>query len=892
MSGPEQSSSAVFGLVDLPTLIQTISSQRRSGTLMLKQGAEQRRVYFGSGQVRAFGGCAPAVFGKALVWAEILTLEQLSECLKELPPGFREVQLIEVAEKKGWVTRDGLLDTMDCYIEEGFAEMVSWQTPEINFVTKLTGDNWAKYQSKLGINVSAGSMLLEGLRRQDEIKSFSAMIPDRWDVLVREASVALPGDLSADEQFLLRGWNENRSVSDVHTNAGLPPFRAMRAFVHLRQLGILRVATAAEVSVHADFALSRSRAIEAYRLYRRAIALGVDSPRVYLHVAELAEQVGEDQQVAAKAYLTAGQHIRDSANAVVALRNALRLGSDRLTPLKQLVGIYRQVGERDDAISALLEVAKIHEQAKDLDQAAQAVREAQELGADAATCAGVLARLAMAEGDMEQAVLQFELAARAAQQKGSFIDAADAYRQLTEILPSRCEYATGYADLLSQQGKTDEAADVLRKVLQQQHGESEEVLLQVYELLAKVKPDDYPAHEFLVKAYARRKNREGATEQLKVLAQVQEKEGDFEALAHTLERILEHGGDQVDILKRLALVYSRLGQEGKANATLCRSVDAALALGHLPEARQICEVAVDLDSSYLPLRSRLAAVANREGDRAAALIHYRAAAQLARGMNNLETARAMLLQLRKLRPDDLMVRIELGELAVELNDPAVDQLLQDLVHFAVRTNNFGVALEKAHTRVQMATAPAIQPRMELVELLRRMGDNANELIEGRQLLHDLLEQGEFDKGVELLQRMVASNSRNADLVLQLAELYAAVDDTRSAKRFFCHASSLLQIEGRIDEARAVIDQIEKFDDDHDALRLAREMLANGQALEWEAIRWSLSHDQHLRIADEISATSRKAVGANGDQEREASGATEITDQGTAEFNRDGTVGRA
>lgn len=857
----EESSSTMLALVDLPTLIQAISTQRRTGTLSVSQEKHQRKIYFSAGQIRAFCGPEPEMFAQSLVWAQILAPAQLSECLRECPAGYSEVKVIEVAQRKGLLTRDGILDTMDCYIEEGFAEMVGWSAPAMNFVQDLAGDAWAKYQAKVGVNVAASTMLLEALRRQDELKSIQAFVPDTWDVLVRE-SHENPGDLSADEQAVLGAMDENRSFHELGAITGMPVFRLSRVVVRLRQLNILRLASPAEVTAQADRAYANNQANEAYGLYQRAMALGVKNGRISLLVAELAESIG-NQSSAARAFVTAASHLTDPESAAAALKHALRLGHDQWTPLSQLLNIYRQSGNTQEAIAVLMQLAEYHESNNLLDQAAQAVREAQELGADASVCATVLARLAGLEGDMEQAVLQLEIAARAYHELGRNLESANAYRQLNEILPGRCDYALEYAKLLNGMDRNDEAAATLRRSLANQHGASEDVLVAVYEMLAQVAPGDAQVHEWLVKAHQRMKNREGATEHLQLLAAAQEKEGDYPGLAETLEKILELGGDQVDILKRLALVYFCLGQERRANDTLCRGIDAAVALGHLKEARQLGNDAVDMDPSSLQLRIRLAHIYNREGDRANAIHHYRAAVNLARGIGNLETARSMLFQVLKLRPDDLQVRLDIAEIALEIKDPNADKFLRDLVRFAVRTNNFGLALERARARVQLAGGLAISQRMELVELLRRIGDKDNELKVGKELLNDLLEHGEFEEGVSFLQRLVASHSRNADLVLQLGEIYAGLGDNRQAQRYYRHGVCLLQIEGRNQEAARVLDELEAMGSDLESVAMARDILEKGQTLEWEAIRWSLSQGPLKKLSE--SSGNRPRVNRTAEQ---------------------------
>ncbi|MBA3683683.1 MAG: DUF4388 domain-containing protein [Planctomycetes bacterium] len=849
--------SSVAGLVDLPELVQTISMQRRTGTMVVQGRNQVRRVYFNNGAIIALTGAPSVWIAKALVWADIIKPARMNELMRELGSPFTELALLEKAQAKGLADKNALLDVMDCYVEENFTEMVSWSSPELQFVPNLAADQWAAFQAKLGVNVQAGSILLEAMRRQDELKSMAAHLPDPADILIRDTSLQASREPSADERILLGTWKDGRTFADLRDNASMPPFRTIRALAGLCQLGTLRIGSPAELVVHADAAHSHGDHQRAYGLYRRAVDLGVESPRIHLHLAELAERLG-DNAAAAKSYVIAATLLADTGSSVIALRNALRLGADKEAPLISLYGIYQQLGEKDDAISVLIELAEHFEGKKALDQAAQAVREAQELGADPAACAQVLARLAMAEGDMDQAVLQLELVARYANEKGLVDEAVGALRQLHDILPGRLDYACTYAEALATLGKQGDAHAVLRAVLTKAEGATEEVLVGVYELVARFNPSDVAAHKWLAAAYQRRKNRDGATDQLKLMAKAQEKEGDLNALASTYERILELGGEQIDVLKKLALVYSRLGMEGKASSTLSRSVDAALALGHLKEARQICEVAIEMDPGSLPLRTRLANVANREGDRSAALIHYRAAADLARATGKPDVANAALLQVRKLRPDDLVVRLELADLALELSDPEIDLTLKELVHFAVRTHNFGIALERARQRVDLAGGKlAFEARNELVELMRRMGDQANELIFGKQLLDDLLEQGEFDRAVQLLQRLVVSNPRNSDLVLQLAEVCSSLDDQTQAMRFYRHGVTLLQLENRTEEAGRMLDTLERMNEDPDAIAMARELLASGQALEWEAIRWSQEQGQRKRLADELASTSQK-----------------------------------
>jgi tetratricopeptide (TPR) repeat protein len=165
-----------------------------------------------------------------------------------------------------------------------------------------------------------------------------------------------------------------------------------------------------------------------------------------------------------------------------------------------------------------------------------------------------------------------------------------------------------------------------------------------------------------------------------------------------------------------------------------------------------------------------------------------------------------------------------------------------------------MALHYARKRVTAAPPPGFEARNELVELLRRIGDHTGELATGRELLDQLLEHAEVEKAVALLQRLVVSHSRNPDLVLQLAELFSAVDDPRQACRFYRHAVTLLQLDQRMDEALVALDALAALADNDETIPYARAALERGQAVDWEACRSALSEDQRRRLADEIAGT--------------------------------------
>lgn len=852
-------SSRLTSLVDLQSLMQAIAQNRRSGELTVAGEGEERRIRFAGGHITAMIGMRPDFLSRALCWAGVISRDKLQAVSSALPEHSRQHHLLQALLDKQLIDVSAALDAIDVLIEEEFTSLLTWSQPQLDFQERIRPDPWADAQAALGVSISSSAILLECLRRQDELAAVSGHIPNAWDTLLLVPEVPVPEGLSEDAKQFLLDWRDGIPCGAYLESYRMPTFRATLALVTLRRAGVVRLSTAPELVMQADQANQAGNHRKAFGLYRRALALGHDTPRIHLQIAELAERSG-DKAMAAESCLLAAAQLSEPAAAAAALHNALRLGADREGTLTQLVALHVSLGENESAAQALMELARLYERNRDFDQGVQALREAQGLGADSATTGLMLARLFVALGDADQATLQLELAARALHDSDRLPEAITAWRELVRLQPARCDYARECAELLIWNSDKQAAVEVLRTALvaQRKLGNpvGEELLLTMYELLAKLDPAEVMAHDWLAKAYERRRDRDGATAQLRLAAAAQEKSGDDGDLAKTLERILELDPNQVDVLDWLAKVRLRLKQDGLAGALWAKSADAALSQGLRKEARAMLEAAVARLPGNPQLRARLALVANRENDRPEATRHYLAAADLSRGCGDLAAARDHLVQASRMKPDDLLVRVRLAEVAEELRDAGLERIVAEVVRLAVRSNNNGIALEYARKRIALESG--FEARSELIELLRRVGDHPAELAAGNELLGEVLSAGKYDQAVELLSRLVASHPKNADLVLQLAEAHNCLGDARQALRCYRHGVVLLQMDSRLQDAKDVLEQIAALSEEAEVVEVARERLEQGQPVDWDKIRVEISQGARRKAVERLSESGAHA----------------------------------
>ena len=846
--------------IDLPDLVQSMAQSGRSGQLLVSSDGKRCAVHFRNGAIAALDNGEPAALHNALSWIRLIDRAMLKQHGIDKPKSLANEFLGPLLVDSGLVPLDGVRDAVDIHIEEGFCEVVGWDNPVFEFDGEIEPDPWCAYQINLGTSVAPGGLLMEGLRRKDELGRVRVYVPLTWDVLIKEADPD-PSELDEGQKAIMQAWADGRPAGAVMEISRQPPWAAEVSCARLIESGVLRLAEGAELVVFADRARSSGSYTMAEGLYRRALERGAMASRIYLALAELSERRGDETR-AARDYLRAAEDLATAnpAEAVIALRNALRLGADRETCLQNLLNIYRQLGEADDVIDVLFQLADLYESSDRIAEAMDVVREAQAAGADMVRCSQMLAALSLLSDDQDEAVVHLEQVLRTAEEHGRAEEAFAARRQMLLIDPGRWEIAISHVNVLIAKGNEEQALRVLERALSAERkvgGEALEVKLR--EMLAKLDSNDRDNHEALAALYQKREDRAGATSHLEHLANSQERDGDHHGLIQTLKQIIALGGDSGSSYARLAAVEHLVGLEGDSADNWVHALDTALESGDVNSARAWSQAGMKDHPGSAPIRERAAVVAVREADSQRAERLYRDAARLARGSGNAEYAHHLLQQAMVLAPEDMSLRLELVEMAEQSGE--ADHVIGDFIRFAVNSNNIGIALEWSARRIARVERPSIHARSEHVELLRRVGRHQEELTQGRELFSDLCEAGEYDSALEVLQRLVASHSRNADLVLQLAELFEALENVEEAVRFYRHAVSLFQQDDQSVQSRTALESLANLLPGDPEVARARELLDNGEAVNWAAIRQERTAASKRRIGEGV------VMGGNNPAER-------------------------
>ena len=173
--------------LQLADLVQSVSSQNQSGTLAISESAEYR-IVFRNGQIVACTDPKGGALYRAMQWLSLLDAEKLSPFMSGNITDIDDDDLAQLIQGQGLIDEDGLRDAIDIIIEEVFTEILGWQKPDMQFAIDGDVTSWEEFQINIGTAIPASGLLMEGLRRQDEMSRFAHLnlIHDGNDLLVAD----------------------------------------------------------------------------------------------------------------------------------------------------------------------------------------------------------------------------------------------------------------------------------------------------------------------------------------------------------------------------------------------------------------------------------------------------------------------------------------------------------------------------------------------------------------------------------------------------------------------------------------------------------------------------------------------------------------------------------
>ena len=150
----------------LPEIFQLLSAGQKTGTLGIQKDEEVAMVYFRSGQVfYAYGPRKMTRLGDLLVKEGRITTAQLEMAMDEQRSSQGHRRLGEILLAKQWLGHDDLEAAVRHQVEEVIYEALRWESGLFKFYEEQFPTD-----EEITITISTENLILEGIRRLDEIR--------------------------------------------------------------------------------------------------------------------------------------------------------------------------------------------------------------------------------------------------------------------------------------------------------------------------------------------------------------------------------------------------------------------------------------------------------------------------------------------------------------------------------------------------------------------------------------------------------------------------------------------------------------------------------------------------------------------------------------------------
>jgi len=222
----------------LPEIFQLVSSSRTTGTLGIQRDDDMVMVYFKSGSViYGYGPKKTYHIGRMLVDMGRLTPNQLDESIAD-QGGSHGKRLGQILMEKRYIDRADLEQVVRKQVEDLIFSLMSWDRGTFKFY-----ENQFPTEEEITVNLSTENIVLEGMRRLDEMTRMKDCLPDFSTIFaVAPSEPGQKRDISLlpEEWNVLALVNGHRDINEIVAASALTPVEALKHLASLQLAGLIR----------------------------------------------------------------------------------------------------------------------------------------------------------------------------------------------------------------------------------------------------------------------------------------------------------------------------------------------------------------------------------------------------------------------------------------------------------------------------------------------------------------------------------------------------------------------------------------------------------------------------------------------------------------------------
>ena len=222
----------------LPEILQLVATTRKTGTLAIQNQSAIVMVYFRDGHITyAYGPQQTYHIGQLLKELEVLTAQQLEDAVKIQAESDTSARLGEILIDQNYISRSDLEAAVKTQIEELLYSLLSWQTGSFKFY-----ENQLPTEEEITVRLSVENVILEGLRRFDELNMAETALPDTgsvYTIAATQAGLKREVAMPATEWNIMALVDGHRTIKEICEMSQIGDDETLIRLARLKIAGII-----------------------------------------------------------------------------------------------------------------------------------------------------------------------------------------------------------------------------------------------------------------------------------------------------------------------------------------------------------------------------------------------------------------------------------------------------------------------------------------------------------------------------------------------------------------------------------------------------------------------------------------------------------------------------
>jgi len=201
--------------MNLAELLQWLANNRQTGTLIVSDGAVEKRIYLEGGTILSSSSSDPRrLLGHFLVSKGVITEEILAQAIAA--QSSQGKLLGEILVEGGAVDQATLDRMLRLNAEENICDLFAWEAGSFEFQDGVLPEH-----ELVPLSINITGLIMEGMRRIDHTAAMKEVIPSPLCVPVAVANLIDDDELDPGWRGVLEAVDDDRSIEDIclHTHS-------------------------------------------------------------------------------------------------------------------------------------------------------------------------------------------------------------------------------------------------------------------------------------------------------------------------------------------------------------------------------------------------------------------------------------------------------------------------------------------------------------------------------------------------------------------------------------------------------------------------------------------------------------------------------------------------